>query len=123
MRVKIPKIPFNDGDAWFQLSTKDKVYTLRTKRFKNRIHEVKSKYLPKKERMVVHLRFVKEIKIHERNTLIICEPLEALEPYVKESGFNDMLEWLQALQNFRIQIPEYPEEPRTFYLHKVTKIN
>jgi len=121
-KPKIPEIPFNNEEAYFQLVTKNEIYTLRSKRFPNRIHYATHK---KKKLFAVHVRFVKEVEICETTNnipnFLICKPLNALDKYVGKSGFYDVSAWLQALPNFRYNIPSCPQT-RTFYLHKATKI-
>lgn len=125
-KVKIPKIQFNNRRTFTHLentNTNEKVYFLSSKHFPNRIHEIASKHLSQDRRMCVHVRFVKTVEVCEStkttHPFFACQPINALDQYVKQSGFDTINEWLETLRGY--SIPEYPKT-RTFYLYCAARL-
>jgi hypothetical protein len=125
-KVKIPKIQFNNRRTLTYLEstdTNEKVYFLSAKRFPNRIHEVASRHLSQGRRMCVHVRFVKTVEICEStkttHPFFACQPIDALDQCVKQSGFDTTNEWLETVRGY--SIPEYPKT-RKFYLHFAVRL-
>jgi hypothetical protein len=113
-------IPFNNGDAWFQLSTKGKVYTLRNEKDKyNGIHEVSVNGKPQGFHVIVTL--VKSVQITGRGSAVHCEPFNDLDSYAIDSGFISVEDWMSALTSFSYNIPTYPKT-RPFNLYLCTRL-
>lgn len=121
----ISDIPFDVDKPFFRLKIKGFVYTLRGKdEFERGIHRVTSKYYkPNEKEFCAVVTPIDEKKICRiPNSLInVCNPVNALDAFCDKSGYSDVLEWLETLDQRKYKIPIYPET-KLFTLYKVEKL-
>lgn len=110
--MKMPEIKFNHGSALCQLISKGFVFTIRHQdAHRNCTHRTTSKVKLPQYLQAVIVRHKRDIEVSE---VLTVEPSDALDEYVKNSGFVSVDLWLEALNSFGYKLP------KTFSVYFVT---
>lgn len=117
------KIKINNLEVFFHLQTRGQVYTLRRERYEEGCYQVESnRYGPTDSKFRCLVTPIAEVRICEdkvNDTLL--EDGKMLEKHAGDSGFNSVVEWLEMVRRSYYMFEEHLK-PRTFYLHKATKL-
>lgn len=116
-KIRRKSIPFNIAEAYVYLKYNKDVFTLRHDDFPDRQHNAIHN---KKVMFVVNVRFIKTVEISKtcaNAQLLICENPQDLKPFYKESGFDMIDDWVNAI--LRYPFKWQCNETKTFNLYYV----
>jgi hypothetical protein len=119
-RVTDP-FPFDNPSAFFHLNAYGKVYALRSQNNLEGVYpRVSYDHNTKLTSYALNVKFIEPIEITREQSSYHCDPFNALDKYVKKSGFSTVNNWCKALEEWH-KIPIKPQT-RTFYLYLCTKL-
>jgi hypothetical protein len=142
---ELPRIPITNEKQWQYLNENGKVYVVKRKgvvRLQGE-HPIENQFLAifNHEQKNVVVKYVKEMELHvldttcavsndenlgtqrwRKTTIVKPKDREELKPYVKDSGFADVSDWLKALtEEFLSFFPNYPRH-MTFGIFELTLV-